>query len=173
VIQTVRALGQNPLYFSKFAASRGWGSGPLPVSAGGCGDAPRRARDALKDRDQGWVYFSEWISGVFPGWGFVFLKSQAAKNSPLLARPRYPGEKPAQAACGADLQSCSSSSGSVAAACFHLCELPPVLGYLKQLFLPLLHLKKHLMGRTGGFFFLADTTIWPQTAPGSGILDQI
>lgn len=93
--------------------------------------------------------FPDVTSGVFPGWGFVFLKSQAAKNSPLLAGPRCPGVEPAQAVSGADLR---SRSGSPAASRFPLPAASRArLG--KAAVLPLVCLKKHPMGKAGGIFF--------------------
>lgn len=78
--QTVCTLGRNPLYFSKFTVSQGWGSSPQPQRDAGerrkvWGCSPEAAP---KDQDQGWVYFSQRIRSVFSWMGFCFLQKPSS-----------------------------------------------------------------------------------------------
>lgn len=76
--------------------------------------------------------------------------------------------KPAQAVSGADLQSRSASSGSAAVSCFHLL----CARCLKTLFC-LFVCSETPDGESGGIFFLAEITTWPQMTPSLGILYRV
>lgn len=124
-----------------------------PASARGRRDAPQTAQGAPEDRDLGSVYFSQYPRDVFPGLGFVFLKSQAAKNSRVLARPRCPGVNP-----------CVEPTFSTAAPAAPAPGAASCAALFKEPLLPLVCLKNHLVGKTG-FFFLAGRATWPQIIP--------
>lgn len=116
------------------------------------------------------LVFPRCFRGDFPGWGFCFLKKPKWLK---IALSSYPGGKRAQAACGADLQSRSSSSGSAAASCSPL-RAAACAQLFKAALLPLVCLSQGAPdGEAGGWFSLAEMATWPRAITSSVRLDRI
>lgn len=97
-----------------------------------------------KSRIRAGLIFPSVSRVFFPGWGFVFLKSQAAKNSPLVAHLRYLDGEPALECVELTFQAAALAAWS---------PLAPTscAGLFKEAALPLVCLKSHLMGKAGGW----------------------